>query len=109
MYRNVVRFIPMLPEDSSIGGSIPSFATVGVASSLILQPQFNRKSLVLVNDSPNLIYLSKTDPAVIGSGIRLNPNGGAYWEPDAAGRVWLGAWYAIAALAGSNLAITEDW
>lgn len=92
-----------------LGASNPTFATVGVASALILQPKYQRKSVHFVNDSGNIIYLSKGRPAVVGTGIRLNANGGIYWEPDAMGRVWQLDWYAIANAAGSNLCITEDW
>jgi len=68
-----------------------------------------RKSLILVNDSVNIIYLSKRQPAALNTGIRLNANGGVYTEPDFHGQAWKGAWYAIATGAASNLCITEDW
>ena len=94
---------------SQPGASRSTFATVGIASAQILAPMSHRKSVVFVNDSANVIYLSKTDPAVVGSGIRLNALGGSYWEPDQRFRVWPDNWYAIATLAASNLCITEDW
>jgi len=89
--------------------SNPTFALVGAASGMILAPNPERKAVHFVNDSPNLIYLTKRDPAALNIGIRLNPNGGQWWEPDEEGRVWKWAWYAIATVAASNLCITEDW
>jgi len=97
-----------VPGDE-LGASNPTSATVGVVSALILQPKYQRKSVHFVNDSANIIYLSKGRPAVVSSGIRLNPNGGQYWEPDASGRVWQLDWHAISLVPASNLCITEDW
>jgi len=93
----------------SQGAGRTPFATIGVASALILAPMRSRKGILFINDSSNLIYLSRVDPAVIGSGIRLNPNGGWYEEPNNRFMVWTGPWYAIATVAGSNLCINEDW
>jgi len=104
----VYRIWPQRRTDE-YGASNPTFATVGVASALIRRPFFQRKSVLFVNTSPNIIYLAKERDAVIGSGIPLYANGGFYGEPDNAGKIWLGSWHAIASVAGSNLAITEDW
>ena len=95
--------------DDAYGGSIPSFFSTGVGSEAFLRPNRRRKAILFVNTSANMIYLSKNRAAIIGSGIPLYPNGGFYGEPDNRGRVWLGAWFAIASGAASNLAITEDW
>lgn len=105
MWPFALRGIP----DSGYGASNSTFQTVGVASAIILRANPRRKSLLLVNTSPNMIYLSKDRAAALGSGIPLYPNGGHYGEPDNRGAVWLGQWYAIANVVGSNLAITEDW
>ena len=94
---------------TEIGASNPFFATVGATSVQILRPKAVRKGVTFTNDSANIIYLSKRDPAVVGSGRRLNAAGGGIWEPDSEGQIWLGAWYAIATGAGSNLCIEEDW
>lgn len=96
---------------SERGGSRPSYMTVGIASGQVMRFNSNRVEAVLVNDSANIIYLSKgTTPAVVGSGIRLNANGGnVVIEPDNMGYIWKGAIQAIATLAGSNLSYTEDW
>jgi len=92
-----------------IGGSIRSSAVVGVASALILRENLRRKGLLLINDSPNVIYLSKILPAILNQGIRLNPNGGSYQEPSLGSFIWRGQWYAIATVAASILAMTEDF
>jgi hypothetical protein len=82
-------------------------ATVGVVSALVVMPKPNRQGILLTNDSAAVIYLSQVEPAALNSGIRLNPNGGSYWEPDARWRVWDGAYYAISAGAGLSLLVTE--
>jgi len=56
----------------------PAFATVGVASAEVLAENKQRRGVVFVNDSANQIYLGVGAAAVVGSGIRLNANGGAY-------------------------------
>lgn len=96
---------------AEIGGSRSGFATVGTASGQSHRLNHQRKKLVFVNDSLNIIYISKgTADAVVGSGIRLNPNGGSVIiEPDSYGGIWRGAIQAIATGAGSNLAWQEDW
>jgi len=107
MYRQGV---PRYLVDDAYGASVPTFATVGVASATFLSQNLRRKGVLFVNTSANMIYLTKGEsPGVVGSGIPLYPNGGHYGEPDNLGRVWLGVWNAIASVAGSNLAITEDW
>lgn len=101
----------MVQSYAEIGGSRSGSLGVGTASLQVLGPSILRKEAVFVNDSANTIYLSKgATPAVVGSGIRLNANGGvAIIEPDAYGRIWKGPVQAIAVLAGSNLSWSEDW
>lgn len=93
------------------GGSRAGSTTVGVASGRVMPFNTKRVEAVLVNDSPNLIYLSLGEQAaVVGAGIRLNANGGsAVIEADNNGRIWKGAIQAIATIAGSNLSWSEDW
>ena len=55
-----------------------TFATVGAVSTLILAANPNRVDVELVNDSSQTIYLARGNEAVLGSGIRLNANGGSY-------------------------------
>jgi len=55
-----------------------TFTTVGAVSTEVRSFTHNRAELDLVNDSDEVIYLGFGNAAVIGSGKRLNPNGGAY-------------------------------
>lgn len=54
-----------------------TYATVGVVSGVIVAANANRVSVDIVNDSDTVIYLAKGATAVVGSGIRLNANGGS--------------------------------
>ncbi len=85
--------------------SVGTFATIGVASSLAVPINTIRKGLVVTNTSGNLISLGLDVAAVLGSGITLNANGGV-WEMDEF-TFTTGFVFAIAAGAGSNLAIQE--
>ena len=55
-----------------------SFAAVTGASSEVLVANQNRADADFTNDSTCVIYLARGETAVVGSGIRLNPNGGSY-------------------------------
>lgn len=56
----------------------PTFVSVGVVSAQVIAANILRKQLLLVNDSDSPIYLGFAgDPAVVGSGTRLNANGGS--------------------------------
>lgn len=79
-----------------------TFATVGVASSLILSANGSRISATFTNDSDSTIYLSKGQPAVVGSGIRLNASGGALINDEFTGDI-----YAISSGADKNMCISE--
>ena len=82
-----------------------SFATVGVATGVALAANEARANAVFVNDSSEVIYLSRGNAAVIGRGIRLNANGGSY-EIDAS-NLFVGVVNGIATGAGSNLTVSE--
>ena len=84
-----------------------TFATVGVVSTLVLAANPNRVDCDLVNDSDNIIYLARGNAAVIGSGIRLNPNGGSY--RIGTNNLFYGIIYGIATAAGSNMTISEGY
>ena len=77
---------------------------VAVASTLVLAAAANRVDAELVNDGDNVIYLSRGMPAVMGSGIRLNPRGGSYRIGTA--NLYLGEIYGIA-IANTNMTVTE--
>ena len=82
-----------------------TFATVGVASTEILAANPKRVDADIVNDSAEVIYLARGNDAVIGSGIRINANGGAYHIGQF--NLFLGAVNAIAAKAQMNVTISE--
>ena len=77
---------------------------VAVASTLVLAAAANRVDAELVNDGDNVIYLSRGIPAVMRSGIRLNPRGGSYRIGTA--NLYLGEIYGIA-IANTNMTVTE--
>ena len=83
-----------------------TFLAVSNVSQTALASNPNRKSATFVNDSANTIYLGLEDAAVVGSGIRLNANGGSY-EINYINR-FTGLVTAIAGVVGpSNLTVTE--
>lgn len=55
-------------------------ATAGVtdASVIVVVANERRADIEIVNDLDVVVYLARGDTAVVGSGIRLNPNGGSY-------------------------------
>lgn len=69
---------PLPTKFPPVAWNAPTFVAVGVASGLALAANANRKGATFVNDSVNTIYLGIGANAVVGSGIRLNANGGAY-------------------------------
>ncbi|GAG58549.1 unnamed protein product, partial [marine sediment metagenome] len=84
-----------------------TFATIGVVTAIALAANPNRVDCDFVNDSDNIIYLARGNAAVIGSGIRLNPNGGTYHMGT--NNLFYGAINAIATGAASNLTISEGY
>jgi len=103
-------FHDVLAQDLNLGGALSTFATIGVASAVCLAARRNRRRALFVNTSVNLIFLAKGQDAVIGSGIPIVANGGSWEEtPDTLGYLWRGSFSAIAAGAGSNLAIQEEF
>ncbi len=88
--------------------SAPDNATVGATTTVVLAANGSRTYLLLVNDSDSVIYLAIGAPAVVGSGIRLNANGGACEMIKDVGGNWsLQAVNAISTAAGKNLTIQE--
>jgi hypothetical protein len=79
--------------------------SVGVASTLILGTNLNRRFLFLVNDSDENIYVSLGSAAVLGEGILLTAGGGALTLDIAS--MWLGEIYAICLSGGKNLTVSE--
>jgi len=92
-----------------LGGGPPLSATVGVASSVVVQAAPGRKQLTLTNDSDTIIYVSRGDEARLNAGLRLNANGGTLTDSvDALGRIYNGPWSAISSVAAKILLISED-
>jgi hypothetical protein len=60
-------------------GKVREFvATSIIGNVLVLDQNPKRVYALFINDSGNVMYLSKSDAAVVNSGIRLNANGGSY-------------------------------
>jgi len=82
-----------------------TFVTVGAVSTLVRAVNLWRAELDLVNDSDQSIYLGFGNAAVIGSGKRLNTQGGSYhMGPE---NLWYGTVNAICADGQANLCISE--
>ncbi|MBA7676432.1 hypothetical protein ES703_84673 [subsurface metagenome] len=77
----------------------------GAASVIVRQANRHRTSLILVNDSVNIIYLSYSATAVLNTGIRLNAEGGT-WEINAT-NLYRGVVSAIATGVTSNMGFIE--
>ena len=85
-----------------------TFATVAGISTQVRAALATRQDCEFVNDSDETIYLARGNAAVIGSGIRLNANGGSY--TIGAKNLFLGIVYAISdggEQEESNLTISE--
>ena len=96
------------PIEWPVESANDTFATVTGTSTLVLAANQYRQDAEFVNDSEDVIYLARGNAAVIGSGIRLNANGGSY--TIGLHNLFLGAVYAISdggEQAASNLTISE--
>lgn len=78
-----------------------SHSTIGTSSSVVTALTENFRYGIFCNDSANIIYLSIGADAVVGSGVRLNANGGTF-EINRQNPV-RGDVHAIATGASSNL------
>ena len=95
---------------TSVAGSIveaPTVVTAGVASSVALAANANRKYARFQNDSENAIYLKVGVAAVLHQGIRLNANGGSYEMSAGNGNLDVRAVYCITFVAAQNLLVGE--
>jgi len=77
---------------------------VGTTSVLILPANVRRRYASFVNDSLETIYLSLGQEAVLGQGIRLNPEGG--WYEITSTNLYTGNVFGIATGAG-RLSVVE--
>jgi hypothetical protein len=89
---------------TALTASVPTFATVGVASAEAIAANASRKGLILVNTSNNDISLGIGAAAVLNRGITLQPGGS--WTMNEHSFT-TAAVNAIASAAASNLAIQE--
>lgn len=89
---------------SPLTGSAPVAVAVATSSAEAVAANASRKGLVLVNTSAGNISLALATPAVLNSGITLNPGG--VWEMDeytySTAQV-----RAIASLSPANLGVQE--
>jgi len=87
-----------------------TFAAVAGVSTLVLAANPNRVDAEFVNDGNEVIYLARGNAAVVGSGIRLSPNGGSY--PIGTSNLFLGAIYGISVndeQDTTNLTVSEGY
>ncbi len=100
----------LLERSQEYGGAQHGAVAVGVTSTLIIAAFDYRRKITLINDSVNIIYLSKGAIAVLNNGIRLNANGGSWIEePDNLGYIYRGAFYGISGVAASNISFTQEY
>lgn len=88
----------------ALTASSPTAATVGTSSAQAVASNANRKGLILVNTSANIIYLAFGATAVVGSGLTLSAGAGFIMDAFC---FTTAAVNAIASGASSNLAIQE--
>lgn len=92
------------PRIHPIPSATDNYVTVLAVSTEVRPANPNRVDLELVNDGDEIIYLSRGNAAVIGEGMRINPNGGSYTMDTS--NLYLGAFYGICAGA-SNMTFSE--
>ena len=96
------------PRIWPIARATDTFFPVTNASQVCLAANQYRGDVDFTNDSDYIIYLARGNAAVVGSGIRLNPQGGSYHIGT--NNLFHGAIYAIADCDDqieANLAISE--
>ena len=92
------------PRIWPIPNSNDGAVAVGVVSAIALAANPARADADFVNDGDHIIYLARGHAAVIGSGQRLNPNGGSYHI--GLFNLFLGDIYAIAT-GNVNMTVSE--
>lgn len=94
------------PRIFPIGSSDDYNAWASGVSAIVVAANIHRVDIEIVNDSDVVVYLSRSDPAAIGDGIRLNANGGSYSMDTQ--NLWEGAFWAICGeQEEANLTISE--
>jgi len=92
------------PRIFPIESANTTFATVGVGSTLVLAANPYRVDTDFTNDGEEACYMARGNAAVMGSGIKLVPNGTYHIGTN---NLFLGDIYAICASGQLNLAISE--
>lgn len=83
-------------------------AAVGGVSAIVVPANTHRADLEITNDLATVVYLSRSDPAVVGDGIKLIQNGSYTMDTQ---NLFLGAIYAVCdAQEDGSLCISEgEW
>jgi hypothetical protein len=82
----------------------PELTSVGTTASILFNNNPNRVGFLVMNLSPNLMYVNITHEVSSSNGILLDANGGGFvgiWDEMFTPVAW--AWWIVAAGAGSNL------
>lgn len=86
----------------------PAGITVTTTSTLLLAANANRKYALIQNDGPVAVYINLAGTAIVGRGIRLAPNGGAYEMSALWGNLSIGNINGIVASGTSTTMATEE-
>jgi len=83
-------------------------AGVGGVSAIVVAANPQRVDIEITNDLATVVYLSRSDPAAVGEGIKLIQNGSYFMDTQ---NLFLGAFYAICnEQEDGSLAISEgEW
>jgi len=90
---------------NALTASAPTAVSVGVASTVILAANANRRGCLLVNTSTAFISIAFGAAAVLYSGITLNSGGGSFWMDEYSFNTL--EIRGIASVAASNIAVQE--
>ena len=93
------------PRIHPVVNVLDTFVSVDNVSTLVLAANLRRVETDLVNDSTEPIYIARGAAAVMNSGLRLNPQGGAYRMGT--NNLYYGAIYAICESGDMNLCVSE--
>ena len=99
------RWVP--ERDGSYTTPTHTAVSVLVTNTAVIAANPNRRCLLLINDSANIIYLMLGGTAVANQGIRLNAAGGNYEMSPRLGNLYRGAINAIALTGTSVLLVTD--
>jgi hypothetical protein len=81
--------------------------SVGNTTTTLVAANANRRSLILVNDSNEDIYVARGAAAVLNEGIRLNAGGGTYEHDSKKSGAPVEAFNGICASGTKNMTVQE--